>query len=143
MFTASQLLRHKGEEVHTIAPGASVLDAARKMNDHRIGALVVVDQGQVEGILTERDIMTRVVAEQRAPSLTRVATVMTSQLITATPETSLDHLREIMRDRRIRHVPILDGHRLAGLISIGDLNAAETDDLSSRVQALEEYIAHG
>lgn len=138
-----ELLRHKGAEVHTVQPAATALDAARRMNEKRIGSLVVVDGDEVVGIITERDLLTRVVARERAPSTTTVSEIMTGSVYTCAPATSLDELRLLMRSKRIRHVPVVDNGRLAGMVSIGDLNFAETQTLSETVKYLEAYIASG
>lgn len=141
MYTVAELLKSKGTEVHTIEPGRSVLKAARLMNLHRIGSLVVTDGQRIVGIITERDILTRVVARERPPSTTPVLEVMTADVLTCEPSTSLSDLRTLMHQRRIRHIPVLDdAGRLAGMVSIGDLNAAEARNLSHTIHYLEAYI---
>lgn len=143
MFLASQLLAHKGQSVETIEPQATVLEAARRMNARRIGALVVVNdqpRSNVVGIVTERDIMTRLVSAQRDPQRTTVAEIMTADVVTCSPATTLDDLRRIMRTRRIRHVPVVHDGQLVGMISIGDLNLAENEVLAETVQSLRDYI---
>jgi CBS domain-containing protein len=141
MHSVAELLRHKGAAVQTIGPDRTVLEAAREMNLHRIGSLIVVHDGRVVGIVTERDILTRVVAAERAPSATKVSDVMTAQVMVCGPSTGLDELRAIMRERRIRHVPVVAEGRLAGMVSIGDLNTAETRNLTQTISYLEAYIA--
>lgn len=141
MYTVAELLKSKGTEVHTIEPGRSVLEAARLMNLHRIGSLVVTDGQRIVGIITERDILTRVVARERPPSTTPVLEVMTADVLTCEPSTSLSDLRTLMHQRRIRHIPVLDdAGRLAGMVSIGDLNAAKARNLSHTIHYLEAYI---
>jgi len=142
MYLVDQFLRRKPGPVRTIAPEATVLDAAGVMNDHRIGALVVVKGEDPVGIITERDILTRVVAAERSPADTKVSDVMTTHLITCTRRSELDEVRRAMRDRRIRHIPVVEGGRLVGMVSIGDLNQAETQALSATLTYLEEYITH-
>lgn len=141
MYCVFELLRMKGPRVHTTTPDATVLEAAQAMNRHKIGALVVVDPG-IAGIISERDILTRVVAAERAPSRTRVADVMTREVITCGPGDRLDDLRRLMRERRVRHIPVVEGGRLAGLVSMGDVNAAETRTLTETIGYLEAYITH-
>jgi CBS domain-containing protein len=141
MYGVFELLRSKGAAVHTIEPDRTVLDAAREMNQRRIGSLVVVNEGRVVGIITERDILTRIVAAERAPASTRVADAMTSHVLTCGPSTSLDELRALMRQRRIRHVPVIEDDRLLGMVSIGDLNVAEAQGLSQTISYLEAYIS--
>ncbi len=107
MQTVSQLLEAKpNHTVYTIGQGRSVLDAAELMNRHRIGALIVTDTlGHIAGIITERDILTRVVTKRLDPSVTLVHDTMTKDLITCSPSTPLEHAREIMTKRAIRHIP--------------------------------------
>lgn len=140
MYAASELLRAKGPDLYAISPDATVLDAAKAMNQHKIGALLVVGEGRLHGIITERDIMTRIVAAERPPCSTPVSAVMTRDVITCPRTAALDDLRTLMRERRIRHIPVFDGDRLAGMISIGDLNAAETENLTQTISYLEAYI---
>ena len=145
MGTAQSLIRdrlEKGQGVVTIGRDASAFDAARVMNDHHIGALVVTDdQGGVAGIFTERDLLKRVVAGGRRPEKTIVGDVMTRDVIVCTPETHTDEVRQIMRQKRIRHMPVV-GHdgRLIGMISIGDLNVAEARVLTETISYLEQYM---
>src|SRR6476660_7038824 len=124
MATVKEILTIKGPHVLTIGPEATVLDAALLMNEHKIGALLVLQNGGIVGVFTERDILRRIVAEQRSPSQTRVAEVMTAEVVCATPHTDLNEARTAMKNRRIRHLPVVDDQgKLQGLVSIGDLNA--------------------
>ncbi len=148
MQTVSQLLEAKPTNtVHTIGQGRAVIEAAERMNLYRIGALIVTDTlGHIAGIITERDILTRVITERLDPAETLVHDIMTRDLITCSPSTPLEHAREIMTKRKIRHIPITnpgDSTTLHGLISIGDLNAAANQDLTIEVLSLREYITHG
>ncbi|NUQ68524.1 MAG: CBS domain-containing protein [Phycisphaerales bacterium] len=143
MSTVSAILKDKGEGVVAIEPGASVLDAARRMNEHKIGCLVVTQNASVIGILTERDILTRLVAGEKDASRTRVADIMTKDVLCCAPDTPLLSLRGLMQRSRIRHVPVQEQGRLRGLVSIGDLNAFEADGLNVRIHVLEEYICRG
>ena len=141
MHRVADVLRSKGGAVHTTTPEATALAAARKMNDHHIGSLVVKEGERLAGIVTERDMLTRIVAGERPPSATRVEHIMTRGVLTCSPETHLDDLRQLMRQKRIRHVPVLDEGRLVGMVSIGDLNAAEARNLTETIGFLEAYIA--
>ena len=143
MTRVQDLLDRKGSDVWTVHPGATVLDAAQLMNRHRVGALVVVEHGRVAGIVTERDVLLRVVAGRRDPDTTRVAEVMTAEVVCCSPETTVEEARGAMRDRRIRHLPVAgaDG-RLLGLVSIGDLNAQLHAAQEHTLFLLTEYI-HG
>ncbi len=141
MIHVWELLDRKDGDIRTIGPDISVLDAARLMNRHRIGALCVMKGPELVGILTERDVMTRVVAEARAPAHTAVESVMTTPVLTCSPETKLSHARSTMRDQRVRHLPVLDRDRVVGMVSIGDLNGAENATLTETIQQMETYIS--
>ena len=141
MATVSEILSTKGQHVLSIGVEATVLDAALLMNEHKIGSLVVTDGTRVQGIITERDILQRIVAERRDPARTRVGEVMTREVLCCTPETTLDEARGVMKNRRIRHMPVVDSHRrLQGLISIGDLNAYQANTQELTIHFLHEYL---
>lgn len=141
MYLVRELLRSKGAAVHTVAPSVTVLEAARRMNAHRVGSLVVVEGDRLAGIVTERDILIKVVAESRPPGQTRVSEAMTERVLTCTPETPLDELRRTMRERRIRHVPVVEDGTIVGMVSLGDLNVAQARTLTETIGYLEAYIA--
>jgi len=111
------------------------------MNEHKIGSLVVLDEERVVGIFTERDVLERVVGEQRDPTSTHVGDVMTTEVVCCTAKTTIDEARGAMKNRRIRHMPLVDedGH-LQGMISIGDLNAYEASNQENTIYMLQEYI---
>jgi CBS domain-containing protein len=141
MTTLGDMLQEKGSRVYTIGEWATVHDAAVMMNENRIGALVVVDQQRVVGMFTERDVLRRVVAAEREPALTRVGEVMTTEIACGSPQTTIEEARQVMRDHRIRHLPIVDDDRqLLGLISIGDLNAWRLNGQEATIQFLHEYL---
>jgi len=143
-MTVANILKDKGNRVHTISPQATVLEATRAMNDARVGSIVVSRGGKIEGILTERDLLTRVLAVEKDPRTTLVREVMTTDVLACMPDTTIDELRVLMHERRIRHVPVKDGGgRLCGLVSIGDLNARRAGELAATVETLEMYIARG
>ncbi len=156
MLTVSQLLTNKRtwnegdfgsnriERLHTISQACTTLDAARLMNEHHVGSLIVTDGfDDMCGIITERDILTRVIAEERAPIETQVSQVMTREVISCTSTTKLGAVRSMMKDKRIRHIPVIDEGSIIGIISIGDLNAANNADLSIEVKSMREYINQG
>jgi CBS domain-containing protein len=135
------VLRTKGSVIHSIDPQATVLSAIQKMNQHKLGALVVMHRDRVVGMFTERDVLRRVVGEERDPSSVTVAEVMTNEVICVGPTTDIDEISAIMQQRRIRHVPVCDvDQELLGLISIGDLNAFHASNQESHIQFLSEYI---
>jgi CBS domain-containing protein len=141
MATAEQLIAIKGTSVAALPPSATVLAAAQLMNELHIGSVLVVDHDRLVGIFTERDVLRRIVAEERSPHETTLEEVMTRQVACAAPHTTLNEIRAVMRDQRIRHVPVLDGTRVAGMISIGDLNKAEHDVQEQTILYLEQYIS--
>jgi CBS domain-containing protein len=141
MGTVREILSRKGSQVWSVGKEAMVLDAALLMNEHRIGALVVLEDGRVAGMFTERDVLRRIVAEQRDPAQTRVGEIMTEEVICGTLETSIEEARGAMKNRRIRHLPLVDDdRRLLGLISIGDLNAHEATSQEQTIHMLQEYL---
>ncbi len=141
MSTVSEVLAAKGQQVLSIGPQAAALDAALLMNEHKIGSLVVLDGGAVVGIITERDLLQRVVVPRLDPAHTPVRDVMTAEVVCCQPHTPLDEARGVMKHRRIRHLPVLDGgNQLCGLISIGDLNAHQSNHQERTICVLQDYI---
>lgn len=140
MASVMAILAVKGPHVYTIGRQATVLQAALLMNEHKVGALVVTEQDKIEGMFTERDVLRRVVGEQRDPAATRVEDVMTAEVACCTPATSIEEARGSMKTRRIRHLPVVDDGRLLGLISIGDLNAHEMSSKEQTIHLLHEYL---
>ena len=141
MPTALDMLSTKGSKIHWIEPHATVLAATHRMNQHKLGALVVKQNGRIVGMFTERDVLTRVVGGQRDPSTTTVAEVMSSDVICVHPTTDIDDIGAIMRERRIRHLPVADQDgELLGMISIGDLNAFHSSNQEAHIHFLSEYI---
>lgn len=130
------------EAVHTIRPESSVLDAARTMNEHHIGSLLIVEGGRPVGILSERDVLTRLVEARRDPEGTRVADVMTPNPVTIGPSTSVGDAMRLMTERKVRHLPVVVRDDVVGIVSIGDLVWWVTEALQSEVSALHSYI-HG
>jgi CBS domain-containing protein len=141
MATAATILAAKGNQVWTVDRDATVFQAAQVMNDHRVGALVVKDGDGIAGMFTERDVLRRVVGERRDPATTRVADVMSTEIACCTPATTLEEARGAMKNRRIRHLPVVDDNgRLVGLISIGDLNAHQAADQEQTIHIMHEYL---
>ncbi len=141
MATVRELIAAKGGDVLTIDASFSVLDATARMNEHKVGAIVVTDSdSNVVGIFTERDVLRRIVAEQRDPASTPVGEVMTDRVVCCPLDTDLQEVQALMRNQRIRHLPVTDDGRLAGLISIGDVNAHFAADHEAHILYLHEYI---
>ena len=137
------ILDQKGRDILRIDAGASVLDAVKKMVDYNVGSLLVDDGGEVAGIITERDFMRRVTLEGRAERDTAVREILSSPLIVASPETSVDDCMALMTERRIRHLPVVDDGDVVGMISIGDVVKFELHRRQQEVKYLNEYISSG
>jgi CBS domain-containing protein len=134
------ILRRKGEDVYSVSPLATVIDAVNAMNDHHVGSVLVCEGGEPVGVFSERDVLVRVVAADRDPGRTLVREVMTTRLYTATPDDTLLEVMRLMTDRRCRHVPVMEDGRLIGLVSIGDLTKATQHNLRQEVRELSSYI---
>lgn len=140
MPTASKLLSRKHKKtIISLHPRNTALDAARLMNEQFVGCVLVMDGPDLQGIFTERDMLRRIVAEQRDPAATTLEEVMTSPVACAAPDTTLDELRTVVRNMRIRHIPVVDGRQVIGVISIGDLNIAEAETQEQTIRYLEQY----
>jgi len=134
------ILRRKGEDVYSVGPLSTVIDAVNTMNDQHVGSVLVCEGGYPVGIFSERDVLVRVVATQRDPRQTLVRDVMTTRLYTASPDNTLLEVMRLMTDRRCRHVPVVEGELLVGLVSIGDLTKATQHNLRQEVRELSSYI---
>lgn len=141
MSKIHDILRRKGTEVVTVSATASVLDAARVMNENHIGALVVTEGEHIVGIVTERDVMNRVVTAQRDPGETVVGEVMTTPIAVCSPETSAAECRKTMRNRRIRHLPVVVDDHLVGMISIGDIIEDNNHEQEQTIRYLYDYMS--
>lgn len=140
MPKAKSILDQKGADVATVKRDATVLDAAKLMNDRRIGAVVVTDGDKVVGIFTERDILTRVVASGRQPGDTPVSEVMTSPMAVCRRDTRLAECKATMTSKRIRHLPVVEDGKLYGIISSGDILASDSDSKQATIEYLHEYM---
>jgi len=141
MAVVRDLLARKGTDVVSIQPSASVLEAARVMNDRGVGGVVVVDQANaLLGIFTERDILRRVVAAGLPPETTKVADVFTRDIVTCTPDMNVEEVGSIMTTRRVRHLPVVDVGGLLGVVTIGDLLAHRLSDQETTIQHLNSYV---
>ena len=115
------ILKLKGNEVWSVAPEATVFDAMQTMSDKGVGALLAMAEGRLEGIVSERDYARKVILKDRSSKQTRVREIMSGNLVTVTPENTVERCMCLMADYRIRHLPVLDGERVVGVISIRDL----------------------
>jgi CBS domain-containing protein len=136
------ILKVKGSQVHSIGPDQSVLDAVALLNQHRIGALLVRDAaGAVVGLISERDVLRECL--HRSTELGRIAVddAMTRDLVVCVPDDDVDYAMGIVTKNRVRHLPVMDGDQVAGMISIGDLVKACLDEAQYENRYLKEYIA--
>ena len=143
MSELREILEGKAAGVLTIDAGASVLDAVARMVEANVGSLLVTEDGGIAGIVTERDYLRRVALEGRDDRSTPVREIMSAPLIVVTPETSVDECMALMTDRRIRHVPVVDGGEVVGLVSIGDLVKFRSQQQTFEIQYLTQYITTG
>src|SRR5882724_3318569 len=136
-----QVLEHKGHEVEVTAPDVTVIAAVEHMNARRIGALVVIADGEIVGIFTARDVLVRVVARGMDPNTTRVTDVMTRGPCTVAPNMTVNDALVVITDRRCRHLPVVDdAGALCGLISAGDLSKWIVRDQQRTIEDLHAYI---
>jgi CBS domain-containing protein len=141
MQTVNQLLSAKGSQIFSVAPTDSVFMAIEMMATRHVGALLVVSQGELIGILSERDYARKVILKKRSSHDTPVGDIMTSPAVTVTPSDTVHHCMQLMTERRIRHLPVMESGRVVGILSIGDLVKAVIDEQSAHIEQLERYIA--
>ena len=142
MTTVRQMLEHKdkGRAVYSVGPDDPVLAAIRMMAEQHVGALLVMRDGELIGIVSERDYARKVILLGRSSSETPVRQIMTSPVITVSLTTTIAECMHTVTDRRIRHLPVLDGRRVVGVISIGDLVKAVIEEQQQTIEQLESYI---
>lgn len=140
MSTVRQLLHSKGGPTWTIDPDSTVFDAIRMMSEKEIGALIVTELEAVVGVLSERDYARKVLLRGRASKTTPVRAIMTTQVIFASPDQTVEQCMNVMTDKRIRHLPVTDEGRLVGVISIGDLVKSIISEQKDTIERLESYI---
>ena len=140
MYTARDILREKGTQVHSILPDATVYEALKKMDQHNIGALVVVEGEQMVGIISERDYARKMILRGRHSQDTAVRDIMTTPVVTVTPDKDLEECMELFTDKHTRHLPVIEGEQLAGIISIGDIVKGIINHKEFVIEELEKYI---
>lgn len=141
-MSVERILAGKGRNVVTVSPDCGLAEAAQTLNQHRIGAAVIVDgDGAVLGIISERDVV-RAVAEGGAASLDKpVSSRMTTKVVTCSPSCTVNDLMELMTQGKFRHVPVVEGGRLTGIVSIGDVVKHRVAEIENEQRALKDYIA--
>ena len=141
MKLVKHLLDAKGRHIIAISPDASVLEAIKIMADKSIGSLVVMQDDKLEGIVTERDYARKVIIKGRSSESTRVAEIMTTNVVTTSSAETVDKCMALMTEMRIRHLPVLEDNRVIAMISIGDLVQAIIADQKEEIEQLEHYIS--
>lgn len=142
--TVKHLLKEKGNDVWSIAPKASVFEAITLMNERSVGALLVMANDQLVGIISERDYMRKVILRNRSSKETQVEHIMVSPVYYVEPDRTIEECMALMTDRRIRHLPVIDNRRVSGVISIGDVVKAVIEERGILIEQLERYITgHG
>lgn len=140
MKTVKQVLEAKGAVIHSVAPEASVLDAIKLMAEKGVGALVVLDNGRLAGVISERDYARKIILRGRSSQDTAVREIMTEKVITVRSEQTVDDCMALMTQHRFRHLPVVDAGKLAGVLSIGDLVKEVIADREETIKQLESYI---
>ena len=138
--TVSELLRLKGTIVWSISPGATVYEAVQMMADKNVGALLVTKESKLVGIISERDYTRKVVLKGKSSKQTLVSEILSGKVIHITPSQTLEECMRLMTDHHIRHLPVIEGDKLAGLVSIGDLVNWIISAQSTRIHQLQTYI---
>jgi CBS domain-containing protein len=138
--SVSAILAHKGSAVWSIAPNATVFDAIQLMADKNVGALPVLENGKLVGIISERDYTRKVILKGKSSKETPVRDIMTLELVTAHPGDSISECMQVMTDKRVRHLPVMDGVEMVGLVSIGDLVRRIISAQTATIDNLEKYI---
>ena len=140
MTTVRQLLDRKDRAVFSVGPEAPVLEAIRAMAEHHVGALLVMKGEVLAGIVSERDYARKVILRGRSSSDTPVRDIMTYPVLTVSPDTSVEQCMQLVTDKRVRHLPVVEADRVIGMVSIGDLVKAVIAEQQQQIQQLESYI---
>jgi CBS domain-containing protein len=140
MLTVRHLLEKKSRTLRAIAPDAPVLDAIRSMAEHHVGALLVMQNQELLGIVSERDYARKVILLGRSSAHTAVREIMTSPVITVSPLSTLDECMRVVTEQRVRYLPVIENGRAIGVVSIGDLIKAVIEEQQHTIEQLESYI---
>ena len=141
MANVKQLLQAKGHDIWSVGPEDSVYDAIELMANKGVGALVVMEGDSLVGVLSERDYARKVELQGRSSRGTKIKEIMTSRVVYARPEQTVEECMALMTDKRIRHLPVMDGDEMLGVISIGDLVKAIIEEQQHVIEQLEQYIS--
>jgi CBS domain-containing protein len=140
-MTVNQILRTKGAEVYSIVSTFTVFEALRVMGEKNIGAILVIDNGVLKGILSERDYARKIVLKDKSSKKTPVSEIMESEVITVKPSDNLEYCMGLMSGRRIRHLPVIENDVIIGLVSIGDVVKAIIEVQKETIKHLDSYIS--
>ena len=140
MKFVKDILGAKGGDIYSVRPGDTVFDALTMMSEKKVGALVVMEDGELKGVISERDYARKVFLKGRSSPQTSVSDIMSSHVVCATPTQSAEECMALMTDKRVRHLPILEHNRIIGVVSIGDLVKAIISDQQFIIEQLEHYI---
>jgi CBS domain-containing protein len=143
MNEVRDVLAHKGSTIWSVAPDATVFETLQLMAEQDVGAVLVMSGGRTVGIFSERDYARQVILKGKASKDTPVREVMTSRVVYVTADEALENCMALMTDKRIRHLPVLDGDRLIGVVSIGDVVKAVISEKQFLIEQLEKYITTG
>lgn len=138
-----RILGNRDSNIWSVTPDATVFDAVVMMADKEIGALMVVEHGRLVGVISERDYARKIILQGKHSKETPVHEIMTTELVTVTPDHTVDECMRLMTDHRVRHLPVLEGTRLAGVVSIGDLVKAIISEQAHTIDQLQSYIGSG
>lgn len=141
MKTVRNILQYKSQSIYSVDPDTSVLDALKIMMDKNISALLVMEGPELKGIFTERDYARKIILQGKSSKDTKIKEVMTGSLEVINLNSSIDHCMQIMTDKHIRHLPIVDNGKVSGMISIGDLVKFVINDQKQTIEQLQSYIS--
>ncbi len=142
MHTAGEILREKGSDVWSVEPDVAIIEALRTMAEKRVGALLVMEGDKLVGIVTERDYARKVALEERSSRQSKVREIMSTRVLCARPDQTVQECMALMSDKRARHLPVLDHKKIVGVISIGDLVKAIIAKQQFEIEQLQHYINH-
>ncbi len=143
MINVNDILKEKGNQYYAVTPSALVIDALRLMAEKNVGAVLVIENDKLVGILSERDYARKVTLAGKSSLNTPVSEIMSNEVITVTKETNINDCMQIMTDKHFRHLPVLEGDKIIGVVSIGDIVSRIIREQNNTIQQLENYIVRG